>query len=96
MGLLLEDYSPRIRFTPTRSHLRAILRDVLASHNMDEATIRAKSRLRPIVRARQEFMYLAHKIHGYSLPHVGQFLGGMDHTTVLHGCRAHARRLALN
>ena len=94
MGLFLEDYTPRIRFVrpKVRPNMRLLLAEVADRHDMDPGTVRDWSRKAHIVRARQEFMYLAHKVHGYSLPHIGQFLGGMDHTTVLHGWRMHLRR----
>lgn len=37
-----------------------------------------------------------HTVHRYSLPQIGAFFGGRDHTTVIHGIRAHEKRMALN
>lgn len=43
--------------------------------------------------ARQAAYWLAQR-QGYSLPHIGDYIGHRDHTTVLHGIRATEKRLA--
>lgn len=49
---------------------------------------------------RQEAFWLARQqkrpdgSQRYSLPQIGRYFGGRDHSTVLHGSRAHQRRLA--
>ena len=45
------------------------------------------SRERRIARPRQIFMFLARELTIRSLPEIGKSLGGMDHTTILHGVR---------
>jgi chromosomal replication initiator protein len=59
-----------------------------------------QSRARHIAHPRQEAMYLMYEqrwaVSGnrrYSMPQIGRFLGGRDHTTVLHGYRKHTARL---
>lgn len=42
---------------------------------------------------RQEAMWRMHQTGKWSLPQMGRFLGGRDHTTCLSGIRAHQRRL---
>ncbi len=55
---------------------------------------------RRIAHPRQEAMWLLRQITWgdgtprHSLPEIGRALGGLDHTTVLHGIRAHEKRLA--
>ena len=55
-------------------------------------------RKRAITRPRQELMSLlceqldARGQRRWSSTRIGQFLGGRDHTTVLHGCRTHRNR----
>lgn len=44
--------------------------------------------------ARQIVMYLRYDMTGRSHVETGRWLGGRDHTTVLHGCRMTARRMA--
>lgn len=43
-------------------------------------------RSRNITVPRQMVMYLSRQLTDASLPHIGEVLGGRDHTTVLHGC----------
>ncbi len=49
--------------------------------------LKSPSRRRPIVLARDVAMYLARQLTGKSLEEIGEYFGGRDHTTVLHGCR---------
>lgn len=44
--------------------------------------------------ARQRFMRLAYEAGLGSTPQIGRFLGGRDHTTVLHGIRRDRERAA--
>lgn len=50
--------------------------------------MKIKRRSRAIVYPRQIAMYLARELTDHSLPEIGEFFGGRDHTTVLH---AHSR-----
>ena len=47
--------------------------------------IRAKSRKKHIVKARQVAMYLSKKLTNHSLVSIGLHFGGRDHSTVIHG-----------
>ena len=47
----------------------------------------SKRRSRSIARPRQVAMSLAKELTNHSLPEIGDFFGGRDHTTVLHACR---------
>ena len=49
-----------------------------------------------MVKGRQVTMYLARKHTAKSLPQIGRFLGGKDHTSVLHGCRKISEQLPTN
>lgn len=48
--------------------------------------MKAKKRTRAIAYPRQIAMYLSRDLTDLSLPQIGQFFGGRDHTTVLHAC----------
>lgn len=74
------------------SEMRAIARAVAARHRMTLDEMMSASRVRRLARARQEAMYLMVKAERWSLPRIGMFFG-KDHTTILHGARAHERRL---
>lgn len=51
------------------------------------AELRSASRRRGVVVARDVAMYLARQLTRKSLKQIGEYFGGRDHTTVLHGCR---------
>lgn len=60
--------------------------------DMSGADMTGKGRFRHIVRARNCAAYVLHK-RGNSFPRIGKFLGGRDHSTVIHAVRqfeAHA------
>ncbi len=44
----------------------------------------AKKRTRNVAFPRQIAMYLCRELTDYSLPRIGDFFGGRDHTTVIH------------
>ena len=48
--------------------------------------MRAKKRSKAIAYPRQMAMYIARLLTDYSLPEIGEFFGGRDHTTVIHAC----------
>lgn len=51
------------------------------------ADLLSAKRTRSVTRPRQAAMALAKELTNHSLPEIGQFFGGRDHTTVLHACR---------
>ncbi|MSR77388.1 MAG: chromosomal replication initiator protein DnaA [Candidatus Omnitrophica bacterium] len=46
--------------------------------------LRAKTRSRSVAHPRQVAMYLVRTLTHHSLPEIGEYFGGRDHTTVLH------------
>lgn len=81
--------------------LRQIAREVGQRHGVSPTDILDGSRLRPVVRARQEViwrLYSARHPDGtrrFSMPQIGAWLGGRDHTTILHAIRAHEQRVGV-
>jgi chromosomal replication initiator protein len=54
--------------------------------------LQARKRTRKIADARQMAMYVMRHHGGASLPAIGQYLGGRDHSTVVHGCQVVEQR----
>jgi len=75
-----------------RIMMRDILTEVAAKHRLRVSDITGRSRLRPIVIARQEVMYRCRSEADKSYPQIGRFLS-KDHTTVIHGFRKHQERV---
>jgi len=74
---------------------RKILIETARNHGMTLAEMKSKSRTKRYVYARQEAMYLLRQ-EGLSLLQIGNILGGLDHTTVLHGIGAYKKRMIDN
>lgn len=78
-----------VRWTMAR-----IATDVARRHGITVDQLRGVRRCQALSRARQEAMHLMMQMGTVSSTQVGRFLGGRDHTTILHGVKAHARRAA--
>ena len=63
-----------------------IQRIVAEYFNLKVGDLRAKKRTQSVVKPRQIAMYLIRSITTHSLPEIGEFFGGRDHTTVLYAC----------
>lgn len=48
--------------------------------------MKSKNRSQAVTYPRQIAMYLSRGLTNYSLPEIGEFFGGRDHTTVIHAC----------
>lgn len=86
--------------SPGETAISAAIDVALASHpGVMRREIMSKARHRRVVHARQEVMWLLRSMTWddgaprYSLPGIARALGIADHTTVLHGVRAHERRM---
>ncbi|HNX69226.1 MAG TPA: chromosomal replication initiator protein DnaA [Candidatus Omnitrophota bacterium] len=64
--------------------------------NVKVSDLRSKKRTLSIVKPRQIAMYLVRELTGHSLPEIGEFFGGKDHTTVLHSCNKIAKEKDLD
>lgn len=67
--------------------LEDIVRKVSEVTAVSEKEIVGTSRKKELVEARQVSAYLAREVLGTSLASIGLFLGGRDHTTILHACK---------
>lgn len=56
--------------------------------NISEDLVRAKTRKREIVQARQVAMYFSKQLTQHSLKTIGLHFGGRDHSTVIHSCQS--------
>ena len=54
--------------------------------------LQARRRTRKVADARQVAMYVMRHHAGASFPSIGEYLGGRDHSTIVHGCQAIERR----
>ena len=55
-------------------------------YGLDPEVLKGKKRDKETARARQVAMLLMRELTETSLPGIGQFFGGRDHTTVMHAC----------
>ena len=56
--------------------------------NIPEDLVRAKTRKREVVQARQVAMYFSKQLTQHSLKTIGLHFGGRDHSTVIHSCQS--------
>lgn len=79
---------------PTNKTMTTIVAEVASKHGFTFDEMTSARRQRDLVIARQEAMWRCKKETPYSLPRIGTFFGGRDHTTVLHAVRRHEERMA--
>lgn len=77
----------------SRQYARWAVMDCAHRHELTVAEILGNQRSRAIVLARHEAIWMVKKNTHWSLPQIGQFFGGRDHTTILHAVRKHEKRL---
>lgn len=84
--------------TPTakRVNPQEILDSVAAYYGIKITALKGAKRDRPIARPRQVFMYLARTELGLTHDDIGGFLGGRDHTTIMHGVETITQELSTN
>ena len=64
-----------------------IVKTVAEHYHIKPSDMYGKKRLRSIAIPRRVAMYLSRVLTNHSLPEIGIYFGGKDHTTVLHACR---------
>ena len=75
-----------------RKTIKSLIKTIGAIYGFSEDDLQSDSRARDLSHVRQEIMWEANKIHGRSFPDIGRVLN-RDHTTILHGVRAHEERI---
>ncbi|MCL4389980.1 MAG: chromosomal replication initiator protein DnaA [Patescibacteria group bacterium] len=66
---------------------RRVLDEICSFYTVPIKSIKSHQRDRPIARPRQILMYFLRKHTTMTLDEVADFLGGRDHTTILHGVK---------
>lgn len=66
--------------------IEGIQKVVAEYFDLKVSDLRSKRRTVSVVRPRQIAMYLVRELTQHSLPEIGEYFGGKDHTTVLHAC----------
>lgn len=72
--------------------IKAIVAAVAASFGVSPADIKTKQRTHLLVVPRHVCMHLARKLTARTLNEIGNALGGMDHTSIIHGARKIEKR----
>ncbi len=68
------------------------IQQTVAQHfRLKVSELRSKKRQQSVVFPRQVAMFLCRELTEASLPEIGRYFGGRDHTTVLHACTKIAR-----
>jgi len=73
---------------PRRSEVdpEEVIRTVAQTFGITVDSILGRGRSRQVALPRQIAMYLLRVESNISLPQIGEYLGGRDHTTVMYGC----------
>ena len=77
--------APQQKDAATSATMQAVLDAAIGFYGVKLSDLQAKKKTRSIARPRQVVMYLARKHTRHSLEEIGGYLGGRDHTTVMHG-----------
>lgn len=83
---LVEDALAYLAPPQNKPTLETILEAASTYFGVSIAELIGRGRSAPLALQRQIVMYIMRAETGASLPQIGQFLGGRDHTTVMHGC----------
>ena len=86
--------SVRVAYAPPET-MRGIITNTALEYGLTYEDLIGRSRFARIVRARHDAMHKCWLRRRWSKPQIGKAFGYRDHTSVLHGVRAHRRRLGL-
>jgi len=65
-----------------------VLKAIQKFYHVPIEDIVSKKRNREVIKPRHIAMYILKNVVGLSYPEIGRELGGKDHTTIMHGCKA--------
>jgi len=86
-NLAMENLKDLLSFQERQITVNNIQKTVAEYFKIRVADLLSKSRARQVARPRQIAMTLSKELTDHSLPEIGDFFGGRDHTTVLHATR---------
>lgn len=72
----------------------SVLNETCSAYGLEQYRLLGDLRFAEIVRPRQAAMAIIRRITPMSLPQIGKFMGGRDHSTVCHACRKMAEHIA--
>lgn len=75
-------------------YLNQIARLVAHFHGYSVTDLKGRRRFKRLVMARQQAVWHMYERTDASYPAIGRFLGGRDHSTLIHGRKVHEARLA--
>ncbi len=87
---ILKDFIP---IEEKEISIQLIQKKTAEHYNLKVSVLLSPKRTKNIVDARHVAMYLARELTSYSLPMIGDYFGGKDHTTVLHSYNKIKERL---
>jgi chromosomal replication initiator protein len=73
-----------LRETSRQISVEDIQKAVASYYKIETKELKATKRIKNLVLSRQIAMYICRELTNLSLPEIGQFFGGKDHTTVLY------------
>ena len=85
-----------IKETRVSLNIEEIQRVVCEYFNIPEDLVRAKTRKREVVQARQVAMYFSKQLTQHSLKTIGLHFGGRDHSTVIHANQSVENQIETN
>ena len=96
LALAKEVLRDMIKDTRVNLTIEEIQRIVCEYFDMPEDLVRAKTRKREVVQARQVAMYFAKQLTQHSLKTIGLHFGGRDHSTVIHANQSVENQIETN
>lgn len=81
---------------PENLRMDEIMHQVCEKYGLKMNAMKGTRRARNVAWPRQEAMYRCYKETGCSLPQIGRFFGGRDHTTVMHAIKRVEERMRAN